>query len=65
MQGAKKIIVGSAATTKLTRNAADRLFTKPSRFTHSLHKLQGEIQNSQALPIPKTIGNLLVGIHLR
>jgi len=34
-------------------------------YTHSLHKLQGEIQNSQALPIPKTIGNLLVGIHLR
>jgi hypothetical protein len=37
----------------------------PFAFTHSLHKLQGEIQNSQALPIPKTIGNLLVGIHLR
>jgi hypothetical protein len=36
-----------------------------SDFTHSLHKLQGEIENSQALPIPKAIGNLLVGIHLR
>jgi hypothetical protein len=34
-------------------------------ITYSLHKLQGEIQNSQPLPIPKAIGNLLVGIHLR
>jgi hypothetical protein len=41
------------------------IFFAPGGLTHSLHKLQGEIQNSQALPVPKTSGNLLVGIHLR